>query len=470
MSREQPIRRSSHVEMPVAYAAVGASRAPDLLRFPPEGSTPYHEEQRLGSGQERFIVAASALMTWGAQRAAGIRITDIVRGADESYAGPSFDAAGTPEAAGALEEHFGPDGEPYIVAGTSAVLIEPGQEHRSVLVVYTLDEDRSAGFAWGTGDENGAVGEQLFFVEHREDDTVWAVARGFLTAPRSGLLGLKGRADLRAAIDSAKRQIGLLAPGAAPDMTPTVDAAANAEAAPEIIDVTAAREHVAAPEAAPTEFEDTETAVIVTAVPETHAEAAQTVYADAAASAEAAPGEQTAAGSGEQTAATSLAAAEPAPEPNAEQAPEAEPEPESEPGPEAEPNAEQAPEPEPGPAAEASETAQEDAIAADDVASDAETTSDVAAEQAPAEAAAVADPLAAEVPSAAPAEVSAEPGETDNDHEAVIELPSDEPDPKGSQAVDASAPDGTASAEDSDVDAGASTKPTFKRRPSRQQQ
>lgn len=216
MSKNQQPKRSSHVDMPVSYAAVGASKQPDLLRFPPEGSTPYEEEQRLGSGQERFLLASNLLMTWGAQRGGGVRVGDVVRGSGALYAGPTFDDNGTPQAADSAEEHFGPDGEPYIVAGTTATLLAEGQDPRAVLVVYTVGEDRRVGFAWGTSDESGAVGEQLFVVEHRDDDTVWAIARGFLFAPKSGLLGLKGRSAIRTAIDAAKEQIAALAPGAQP--------------------------------------------------------------------------------------------------------------------------------------------------------------------------------------------------------------------------------------------------------------
>ncbi|SDQ34707.1 DUF1990 family protein [Leucobacter chromiiresistens] len=223
MSQDQPPRRSSHVEMPVAYAAVGASKDPDVVKYPPEGTTPYEEELRLGSGQDRFLIASSLLMTWGAQRGSGVRVTDIVRGTGSEYVGPSFDGDGKPEAAGDVEEQFGPDGEPYIVAGTTAVLHAEGQDPRSVLVVYTVDEERRVGFAWGTGDEAGAVGEQLFVIEHRADDTVWAVARGFVAAPKNGLLGLRGRADVRTALDAVKRGIAALAPGAqpAPDLGPS---------------------------------------------------------------------------------------------------------------------------------------------------------------------------------------------------------------------------------------------------------
>lgn len=214
-NRDSGVRRSSHVGMPAAYASIGATRDPDLLRFPPEGSTPYEEELRLGSGEERFIAASSLLMTWGAQRGAGMTVEVVERGPDDEYEGVEFDEHGVAQAAAPREDTFGPDGEPYLNAGTSANVALQGGDARRVLIVYTVDEERRVGFAWGTGDELGAVGEQRFVVERRDDDTVWAVARGFLTPAKNGLLGLKARADLRAAIDAVKLQLGALAPGAA---------------------------------------------------------------------------------------------------------------------------------------------------------------------------------------------------------------------------------------------------------------
>lgn len=234
MSDLEGSRRSSHVEMPATYAAVGASKLPDLMRFPPEGSTPYEEALRLGSGQDRFIAASSLLMTWGAQRGAGITVADVDRGANDTYLSPEFDDQGRAQAVSEREEQFGPDGEPYLVAGTTAVLRTEDGSSRSILVVYTVDEERTVGFAWGTQDDAGAVGEQRFTVEFREDDTVWAVARGFLTAPKNGLLGLKARAVTRDAIDSVKAQIGALAPWAVTNGG-EVPAEASAEPAEEIV-------------------------------------------------------------------------------------------------------------------------------------------------------------------------------------------------------------------------------------------
>lgn len=206
-------RRSNHVEMPVAYAAVGASAAADLMRFPPAECTPFEDEVKLGSGAERFVLAASLLMTWGAQRGAGYEISDVVRGDGGQYAGIAFDESGTPTPSSGEEEHFGPDGEPFVTAGTTASIRRSSKRRPiSVLVVYTVDTERRVGFAVGNADDTGAVGEQLFTVEHRDDDTVWACVRGFVSVPHSGVLGVKGRTLVKEEIAAANAQLAALAP------------------------------------------------------------------------------------------------------------------------------------------------------------------------------------------------------------------------------------------------------------------
>ncbi|WP_449277458.1 DUF1990 family protein [Leucobacter sp. GX24907] len=211
-----PQRRSNYAGMPMSYAAVGASRAPDLLRFPPEGSTPFEESVRLGSGQERYLTASSLLMTWNAQSRAGGAVTEVERGEGERYGGVVFDPEGRPVPPEGAEDRFGPDGEPYLTAGTTADYVrDRTTESRRVMVVYTVEEPRRVGFAWGTADTDGVIGEVLYFVEHREDESVWAVARGFLTAPSSGVLGLKARSLLKSAIAAVRKQIEALGPQAA---------------------------------------------------------------------------------------------------------------------------------------------------------------------------------------------------------------------------------------------------------------
>lgn len=222
-----PQRRSTYAGMPMSYAAVGASRAPDLLRFPPQGSTPFEEAVRLGSGQERFLAASSLLMTWNAQSRAGGAVVEVARGDGERYGGIVFDDDGRPAPAEGGEDRFGPDGEPYLTAGTTADYARDGASPpRRYMVVYTVDEPRRVGFAWGTADTEGVIGEVLYTVEHRDDESVWAVARGFLTAPSSGVLGLKARSSLKNAVASVRTQLEALGPMAAADGTAADDSAA----------------------------------------------------------------------------------------------------------------------------------------------------------------------------------------------------------------------------------------------------
>lgn len=214
---DAPLRRESYVEHDVVYAAVGASAAPELLRFPPEGSTPFAHELKLGSGSERFLTASSTLMTWGAQRAVGIEVLDIREGGEDHYAGVLFDSDGTPELAPTADVRYGPDGEAFLTAGTTASLsLNDGQSVRKVRVVYLVDEPRRIGFALGSADEAGVIGETAYLVEHREDESVWALARGFYWAPENGLFGLKARSAIKAAEKDAELLLAALAPGAAP--------------------------------------------------------------------------------------------------------------------------------------------------------------------------------------------------------------------------------------------------------------
>lgn len=201
--------------MPVAYAAIGASGAADLLRFPPADATPYEESLQLGSGQDRFLTAANLLMTWGAHRAAGVEVADVERGETVEYQGVQFDDGGTPELASEPEDTFTPEGVAYISPGTTATLVV-GDKRRPVLVISTIDESERVGLAIGDRETGPGFGEQLITVEHRADGTVWAVVRGFTYLTNSGLMsGLKQRSELRDVLDQVQAYLRALAPGAA---------------------------------------------------------------------------------------------------------------------------------------------------------------------------------------------------------------------------------------------------------------
>ncbi|MGW9629918.1 DUF1990 family protein [Agromyces sp. NPDC055520] len=179
-------RRSTFTDQSVTYGAIGATLAPDLLRYPPAGYRPAEDSVRLGSGVERFERSAEALMTWGIQRGSGFEVADISTGTGAQYPGIVYDAEGAPLAdqpAPRIEERFGADGTPYIAAGMTATLERKrrfGVAKTPVLVVYVIDEPDRIGFAYGTTAEGPESGEESFILERREGDTVWLTIRSLL--------------------------------------------------------------------------------------------------------------------------------------------------------------------------------------------------------------------------------------------------------------------------------------------------
>jgi uncharacterized protein (UPF0548 family) len=187
------MRRSTFTDHSVSYGAVGGTQAPDLLYYPPKGYRPSEREVRLGSGAERFESSVRTLMTWGVQRGSDIEVTDIQVGTGEQYAGIRYNADGTPAE---LRQHHGDeavfdeDGNPYIVNGMTATLVMrswPFHVKAPVRVVYVIDEEGRAGFAYGSMHGHPLSGEEAFIVEHRPDDSVWFVLRAF-SRPASGKL------------------------------------------------------------------------------------------------------------------------------------------------------------------------------------------------------------------------------------------------------------------------------------------
>lgn len=202
-------RRSSKVSAPVTYGAVGASVDANIVRFPPTSFMGHADEVRIGLGEQEFRLAVDALMTWQAQRNAGIEVSDVLSETDPGYRGVEFDSKGAPLSANPDEERaYSASGEPYITAGTTATLTwRTRRADRHVRAIYTITEARKVGFALGTLDENGVVGEELFWVEWRPDSSVWVCVRGFLAAPEPGWLGLKQAVLVRLAVASSRAQI-----------------------------------------------------------------------------------------------------------------------------------------------------------------------------------------------------------------------------------------------------------------------
>ncbi len=178
------MRRGNFQDDTVDYAAVGATQAPDLMGYPPERSVPAEASWRIGSGEERFISSADALLSWSALRGAGLAVSDVRPAAGPMYSGVSFDAEGAPLVASSLEadQRFDADGTPYVGAGTTIRVhgraggLSADAELR---VIFVTEEPRRVGFALGTVGESVVSGEESFLVERRENDEVWFTVRAF---------------------------------------------------------------------------------------------------------------------------------------------------------------------------------------------------------------------------------------------------------------------------------------------------
>lgn len=204
------MRRSTFTDHSVSYGAIGATLAPDLLRYPPAGYRPSEQSVRIGSGRERFERASASLMTWGVQEGAGLFVTDVETGNGEQYLGLVYgpDGAPLPEQPSRegerREQRVDERGVPFVAPGMTALIRHPrrGLERRHqvrVLVVFVIDEPDRVGFAIGTMD-GPESGEESFLLEHREDDTVWLTIRSIFRPA-------EGRAALGAALRRRRERL-----------------------------------------------------------------------------------------------------------------------------------------------------------------------------------------------------------------------------------------------------------------------
>ncbi len=190
------MRRGTFREDTVDYAAVGATQAADLMGYPPERSRPAEERLRIGSGEARFVAAGETLLAWGAQKGAGLQITDPRPAAGPTYTGVSFDDEGNAIAPSKrdVEQRFDADGMPFAssgmtvkVAGRVGGLRADGE----LRVIYVVEEARRVGFALGTMGGSVVSGEESFMVEWQPNDEVWITVRAF-DAPSAMLYRLFG--------------------------------------------------------------------------------------------------------------------------------------------------------------------------------------------------------------------------------------------------------------------------------------
>ncbi|WP_404433053.1 DUF1990 domain-containing protein [Microbacterium lacus] len=178
------MRRGTFREGTVDYAAVGATQAPDLLQYPPERSVAAEESWRIGSGEARFQTAGDALLSWTAQRGAGLTVKDVRPASGPMYSGVSFDAEGNPTAPSRLEadQRFDADGTPYVAGGTTIRVdgrVKGMNADAELRVIFTVEEPRRVGFALGTVGDSVVSGEESFMVEWYDNDEVWFTVRAF---------------------------------------------------------------------------------------------------------------------------------------------------------------------------------------------------------------------------------------------------------------------------------------------------
>ncbi|MFF3908728.1 DUF1990 family protein [Streptomyces sp. NPDC001848] len=129
--------------MAFTYEDVGATREPGHC---PEGFRPLHVRARIGEGEGVFRRAAEALLTWELHRAMGVGVS-----AAEDRAAPGVD-----------------------VTITLAGMIKA-----PCRVVWTLEEPRRAGWAYGTLPGHPESGEESFVVDRTGDGTVWLTINAF---------------------------------------------------------------------------------------------------------------------------------------------------------------------------------------------------------------------------------------------------------------------------------------------------
>ncbi|MCQ9180533.1 DUF1990 domain-containing protein [Streptomyces sp. IBSBF 2953] len=131
------------------YDEVGATR--DRPGFCPPGFHPLHVRTRLGEGHDVFRRAAEAVMTWEMHRALGVGVD-----ASADRAAPDVDVTVT-------------------LAG---IVKAPCR------VVWTVDEHRRAGWAYGTLTGHPEAGEEAFVVDRTGDGTVWLTVSAFSRAAK----------------------------------------------------------------------------------------------------------------------------------------------------------------------------------------------------------------------------------------------------------------------------------------------
>ncbi len=122
-------------ELPLTYPEIGATASGEL----PAGYDHLRVEDQIGTGRQRFEQAADAVMRWGMQRGAGLRVQASSEVAEVS----------------------------------TVVVVRMGFLPAPCRVVYVIDEPDIRGFAYGTLPGHPESGEERFVV--RRDPATSAV-------------------------------------------------------------------------------------------------------------------------------------------------------------------------------------------------------------------------------------------------------------------------------------------------------
>ncbi|MGW2049124.1 DUF1990 domain-containing protein [Streptomyces sp. NPDC001858] len=136
-------------EKAFTYDDVGATR--DRPGFCPPGFHALHVRTRLGEGHDVFRRAAEAVLTWEMHRTMGVGMDTTAQ-----RAAPGVD-----------------------VTVTLVGLIKA-----PCRVVWTVDEHRRAGWAYGTLPGHPERGEEAFVVDRTGDGTVWLTVSAFSRAAK----------------------------------------------------------------------------------------------------------------------------------------------------------------------------------------------------------------------------------------------------------------------------------------------
>ncbi len=178
------MRRGTFKDETVDYAAVGATQAPDLMQYPPERSVPAEQSWRIGSGETRFQTAGEALLSWSAQRGAGLTLSDVRPASGPMYSGVAFDAQGQPVSPSrtVADQRFDADGTPFVGAGMTVHVegrVRGTKADAELRVIFVVEEPRRIGFALGTVGGSVVSGEESFMIDWYENDEVWFTVRAF---------------------------------------------------------------------------------------------------------------------------------------------------------------------------------------------------------------------------------------------------------------------------------------------------